>query len=214
MSRLRGYKDNDVATTSHRGVWIFPIFRARPGSGFPTDTTFDGNRARAHRGRCGLLTGKDNLESRYAVGGKAVPSPILAPVIVLVLWTLVMCAWLYATRIPALKRYNVIYDPQRPSEEFHAQLPPAVRWKADNYNNLLEQPTVFYAVSLTLAFLDAGSGLNAGLAWVYVALRIAHSLVQSLLNKVMIRFVLFAAASFILALMTIRAAWIIFLPQT
>jgi hypothetical protein len=139
------------------------------------------------------------------------PSPILAPVIALVLWTFVMGVWLYATRIPALKKHRIIYDPQRPSEEFHAQLPAEVRWKADNHNNLLEQPTLFYAVALTLALLDAGSGLNAGLAWAYVALRIAHSLVHALINKVLIRFALFAVASLILLLMTIRAAWIVFL---
>ena len=99
-------------------------------------------------------------------------NPILSPLIALVLWTFVMCGWLYATRIPALSKHKIVYDPRRPSEEFHAQLPAEVRWKADNYNNLLEQPTLFYAVVLTLAFLSAGSGLNAGLAWLYVALRI------------------------------------------
>jgi hypothetical protein len=139
------------------------------------------------------------------------PSPILTPVIALVLWTFVMGVWLYATRIPALKKRNIVYDPHRPSEEFHAQLPAETRWKADNYNNLLEQPTLFYAVALTLVFLDAGSGLNAGLAWAYVALRIAHSRVHALINKVMIRFALFAAASLILLVMTIRAAWIVLL---
>ena len=118
-----------------------------------------------------------------------------------------MCVWLYATRIPALTKHHIVYDPHRPSEEFHAQLPAEVRWKADNYNNLLEQPTIFYAVALTLAFLNAGSGLNAGLAWLYVALRIAHSLVQALVNKVMIRFALFAAASIVLLVMAVRAAW-------
>jgi hypothetical protein len=132
-------------------------------------------------------------------------------VVVLVLWTLVMCVWLYATRIPALKKHNIVYDPRRPSEEFHAQLPADVRWKADNYNNLLEQPTIFYAVAVTLAILNAGSGLNAYLAWAYVDLRIAHSLVQALLNEVMIRFAFFAAASVVLLVMAIRAAWLIFL---
>src|SRR5215467_8022375 len=122
-----------------------------------------------------------------------------------------MGVWLYATRIPALKRHNIVYDPLRPSEEFHAQLPAEVRWKADNYNNLLEQPTIFYAVALTLAFLNAGSGLNAGLAWLYVALRISHSIVQAVFNEVMVRFALFAAASLVLLAMTLRAAWIIFL---
>jgi hypothetical protein len=139
------------------------------------------------------------------------PSPILAPVIALVLWTFVMGVWLYATRIPALKKHQIIYDPQRPSEEFHVQIPAEVRWKADNHNNLLEQPTLFYAVALTLALLGAGSGLNAGLAWAYVALRIAHSLVHALINKVLIRFALYAAASLVLLIMTIRAAWIVLL---
>jgi len=138
------------------------------------------------------------------------PSPILAPVIVLVLWTLAMCVWLYATRIPALKKHNVVYDPRRPAEAFHAQLPAEVRWKADNYNNLLEQPTIFYAVALTLALLNEGAGLNAGLAWAYVGLRIVHSLVQALINKVMMRFALFAAASLLLLIMAIRAAWRLF----
>ena len=91
------------------------------------------------------------------------------------------------------------------------ELPAEVRWKADNYNNLMEQPTLFYAVALTLAFLGAGSGLNAGLAWAYVALRIAHSLVHALINKVLIRFALYAVASLVLLIMTIRAAWIMLL---
>jgi hypothetical protein len=138
------------------------------------------------------------------------PSPILAPLIVLVIWTLVMCVWLYVTRIPALKKHAIVYDPERPSEEFHARLPAQVRWKADNYDNLLEQPTLFYAVALTLAFLHAGSGFNAGLAWAYVVLRIAHSLVQALINKVMIRFALFAAASVVLGIMTVDTALRIF----
>jgi hypothetical protein len=138
-----------------------------------------------------------------------VPSPILAPVIVLALWTFVMGVWLYATRIPALRKHRIVYDPQRPAEEFHAQLPAEVRWKADNYNNLLEQPTLFYAVALTLAFLGAGSGFNAGLAWAYVVLRIVHSLVQALINKVIVRFALYALASIVLLIMTIRAAWIV-----
>ena len=80
-------------------------------------------------------------------------SPILVPLITLVLWSFVMWAWLYATRIPAISRNRIVLDPNRPNEEFHAQLPAQVRWKADNYNNLMEQPTLFYAVALTLALL-------------------------------------------------------------
>jgi hypothetical protein len=63
-------------------------------------------------------------------------SPILAPLVVLVLWSFVMWAWLYATRIPTIVKNRIVLDPRRPPEEFHAQLPPEVRWKADNYNHL------------------------------------------------------------------------------
>lgn len=91
-------------------------------------------------------------------------SSILAPLMAPVLWTLVTCGWLYAARIPAVQRNKVGYDPHRPSDEFHAQRPAFVRWKADNYNNLLEQLTLFYAMTFALAVLGAGSGLNTGLA--------------------------------------------------
>jgi hypothetical protein len=136
-------------------------------------------------------------------------SPILTPLIALVLWSFAMWAWLYATRIPAMMKNGIIYDPRRPAAEFHAQLPAPVRWKADNYNHLMEQPTLFYAVALTLALLDAGAGLNAGLAWLYVALRIAHSLVQAIINVIMLRFAIFMAASIVLLVMSIRAAVIV-----
>jgi hypothetical protein len=137
-------------------------------------------------------------------------SHLLAPVVALVLWSFVMCAWLYATRIPAIRQGRIVYDPHRPACEFHARLPAEVRWKADNYNNLMEQPTLFYAVALTLTLLSADAGLNTGLAWLYVALRIAHSLVQSIVNIVMIRFAIFATATLVLLVLSVRTAMIVF----
>src|SRR5262245_31320876 len=111
-------------------------------------------------------------------------SELFGPVIALVLWSFVMWAWLYATRIPAIRKYNVALDPHRPPGEFHAQLPAEVRWKADNYNHLMEQPTLFYAVALTLALLGQDNGLNLSLAWLYVGLRVIHSLIQATVNKI------------------------------
>lgn len=137
-------------------------------------------------------------------------SPILAPLMALVLWSFVMWAWLYATRIPAIVKNRIVYDSYQPNAAFTAQLPAPVRWKADNYNNLMEQPTLFYAVALTLALLDAGGGLNVILAWLYVALRVAHSLVHALINVVTFRFALFMAASFVLLALSLRAALLVF----
>jgi hypothetical protein len=137
-------------------------------------------------------------------------SNLLAPVIALVLWTFVMWAWLYATRIPAMMRLKVAYDPRRPVQEFQAQMPAEVRWKADNYNHLMEQPTLFYAVALSLAFLGADAALNTGLAWAYVALRVVHSLIQATVNIVLLRFAVFMIGSLALLLLAIRAALLVF----
>ncbi len=73
----------------------------------------------------------------------------------------------------------------------------------------MEQPTLFYAVALVLALLDARTGFNTALAWLYVGLRILHSLVQAIVNVVLLRFALFMAASFVLLLMTVRAALVV-----
>ena len=103
---------------------------------------------------------------------------MLAPVLALAIWTAVIWTWMYATRIPAILKARMVLDPTAPPGEQMASLPPNVRWKADNYNHLFEQPTLFYAVAISLAVLGDASTRSLVLAWGYVALRIVHSLVQ------------------------------------
>jgi hypothetical protein len=134
---------------------------------------------------------------------------ILAPLSALVLWSFVMWVWLYATRIPAIVKDRIVYDPQRPAEEFHARLPASVRWKADNYNHLMEQPTLFYAVVISLHVVGAGTDLHIVLAWMYVGLRIVHSLVQALVNVVMWRFAIFVLASVVLLILAVQLAMLV-----
>ena len=137
-------------------------------------------------------------------------SSILQPVVGLVLWSFVMWAWLYATRIPAIQAARQPMLPEMTAADLNAVIPARVRWKADNYNHLMEQPTLFYAVALTLAVAGAGEGLNLWLAWAYVALRIVHSLVQSLGNVILVRFGVFMIASVVLLALTARAAMVVF----
>ena len=134
---------------------------------------------------------------------------ILAPVTALLLLSCIMWAWMYVTRIPAVRRAGMKLDPNLPKGVQMAELPARVRWKADNYNHLLEQPTLFYAVAFTLALLGAGEGLNLTLAWAYVVLRVAHSLHQALWNKIEIRFVLFLLSSLVLVALVVRATLLV-----
>lgn len=133
---------------------------------------------------------------------------ILGPVVVLAVWTMVMWIWMYATRIPAMQRAKI--DAARvvgtTGRTLDDVLPPQIQWKAHNYNHLMEQPTVFYAVALTLAIAGLGGGVNAQLAWAYVGLRIIHSLIQATVNRVLFRFIAFALASIVLVILCINAA--------
>lgn len=134
---------------------------------------------------------------------------ILAPVTALLLLTCAMWLWMYITRVPAVRQAGMKLDPNLPKGAQMAELPAQVRWKADNYNHLLEQPTLFYAVALTLALLGAGEGLNLTLAWAYVISRVIHSLHQALWNKIEVRFVVFVLSTLILFTLVIRAALLI-----
>lgn len=134
---------------------------------------------------------------------------ILAPVMALVLWTFVMWAWMYVTRVPAVMKSDMVMDQTIPNGVQMSELPARVRWKADNYNHLLEIPVLFYATALTLALLGAGDGLNLTLAWAYVGSRVVHSLHQALWNKIELRFTIFVLSSLILLALAIRAALLI-----
>lgn len=132
---------------------------------------------------------------------------ILGPVIALAAWTMVMWLWMYATRIPAMNRAGIDGSKLVGStgSSLDAAIEPKVQWIAHNYNHLHEAPTVFYAVALSLAIMGAGSGTAAMIAWLYVGLRIAHSLVQALVNRVIIRFAVFALSSFALMALIVLA---------
>lgn len=137
-------------------------------------------------------------------------NPLLGPVVALVAWTLLMWAWMYVTRIPAIRRARMRLDPNAPRGEQMSTLPPQVRWKADNYNHLMEQPTIWYALVLALAAAGDTSEWSLWLSWSYVALRVLHSLVQAMVNIIELRFVLFFLSTLPLIALTWRAVTLIF----
>ena len=134
-------------------------------------------------------------------------SPIIAPVVALVAWSLVMMLWLYATRFPAMRRAGISLKGRVGTRggALDGVVEDQVQWKAHNYNHLMEQPTLFYAIALSLALMEHGGGPNLWLAWAYVGLRMLHSLIQATTNVVRWRFLAFAAASIVLIMLTVHA---------
>jgi hypothetical protein len=138
----------------------------------------------------------------------AIESPIFAPAIALVLWSLVMLGWLAITRLPAMAKAGISLANVVGARGANLEgvLPDRVNWKAHNYAHLMEQPTLFYATVVILGVIGQGHDLNLQLAWAYVILRVAHSIVQATWNRVIVRFTLFSLATAALLALALQAA--------
>jgi hypothetical protein len=125
----------------------------------------------------------------------------LAPVLGLIIWTLLIWVLMYARRIPAMQAAKIDPDSAKsPDGAWKEQLPLSVQASAHNYNHLLEQPTIFYALMFYVTLTAQMSMPIFYVAWGYVALRVLHSIIQVSSGKVMLRFTVFTLST--LALMS------------
>lgn len=139
--------------------------------------------------------------------GTIMQAQILAPAAVLVLWTLLVLAWVAVTRFAAMAKAGVDIRTAPAGGRgvnLDGVLPDPVQWKSHNYTHLVEQPTVFYATVVILAVMGAGA-IDVLLAWAYVAIRIVHSLWQTTVNRIPVRFSLFALSTACLLVLAVHA---------
>lgn len=120
----------------------------------------------------------------------------------LVGWTFAVLLLIPFQRFRAAFRQQVVADDFKFGES--QNVPPGVSIPNRNYMNLLEMPVLFYVACLTLYVTKSVDALALALAWTYVALRVAHSLVHLTYNDVIHRLSFFAASNFILAGIWIR----------
>ena len=133
-------------------------------------------------------------------------SPLLAPIVALVAWSLVMYIWMYVARIGAMRRQGISAKGMRGTRGLDGIIPDEANWKAHNYAHLMEQPTIFYAIVIALILMGFDHPINVYLAWAYVGLRVVHSLIQATVNIVAYRFLVFTLSSLCLIGLTTHAA--------
>lgn len=121
---------------------------------------------------------------------------LFAPVFALVAWT--FCILL----LIAFRRLKAGFDGSVPPSEYALGESPrvsaAIALPNRNYMNLLELPLLFYVSMLMAQITAAATPLMVTLAWVYVALRVLHSLIHLTYNDVLHRFVVFASSNTVL----------------
>lgn len=133
---------------------------------------------------------------------------ILKPVAVLIAWSLVMLVWMLVARMPALKRAGIDISKAVGGKPggLDGVVEDKAQWPAHNYIHLMEQPTLFYAISFALILMGGDYAINVWFAWAYVVLRILHSIVQATWNRIAVRFTLFALSTLFLLGLTLHAA--------
>ena len=129
---------------------------------------------------------------------------ILYPAATLVAWSLFMLVWMEFVRFASIIRQKIpAGGPGTRGDSLEGVLPDKVNWKAHNYNHLMEQPTIFYPLVIMLS-MTSHDVIDIRLAWTYTVLRIMHSLWQSFINTLQVRFLIFIAYALVLIAMTVR----------
>ena len=110
-------------------------------------------------------------------------SSILWPMLAQIGWTFVLYVWLTIARSRAVARGEVKYA----AFALGRNEPPDVARITRNLANQFELPVIFYAVVVLLVVIGRVSLIDVLAAWVFVAGRVAHTLVQTLTDDVPLR---------------------------
>ena len=129
---------------------------------------------------------------------------IIYPVFCLVILTFIMAFATGTSRLISVRRkqinpkYYVLLSGDTP--------PDYVQKIGRNFANLLEVPVLFYLLAVLVITLEINNALLLNLAWLYVALRLVHTIIHVSYNYVMHRFMVFG-----LSVLTLLAMWVQFI---
>jgi hypothetical protein len=130
---------------------------------------------------------------------------ILWPVFALVAWIHAVWFWMYVERFAHMRR-------QPPTAEDFSSGGNAMRYfepvemPANNLRNLFEMPVLFLALVPLLLITHHANHIQVALAWSYVALRVVHSIVQIVVRRVPLRFMVYLLSCAVLLAMWVGFA--------
>jgi len=134
--------------------------------------------------------------------------PLLLPLLIQVFLTFVIWFKMYVARVGEMKSKRI--HPQRvATREQGRQALTDSAATADNFMNLFEMPVLFYVAILLALILLVQDPVLVIFSWLYVALRIVHSIIHTTYNTVMHRFWAYALSCGALLGLWVRLGWLI-----
>ncbi|MDB2377981.1 MAPEG family protein [Luminiphilus sp.] len=131
-------------------------------------------------------------------------NPILGAAAVLGLWSVLMF-FIYAVRLVSTGAKVGDLPAGFRGPDADSETPDQVKWTRHNYEHLMEQPTLFYAMVIILAVVGDTSAASCYAAWIYTGARILHSVWQMQVNTIPVRFMLFTISTLALLVLCVHA---------
>ena len=128
------------------------------------------------------------------------PFSILWPTFALVALIFVIWFWLFVARTAHMKRNPPTADSLATGESSLRYFEP-VGMPANNLRNLFEMPVLFFALVPLLLITRHADHLQVLLAWIFVILRVLHSLIHIGSKRVPLRFFVYLASCAVLLAM-------------
>jgi hypothetical protein len=121
------------------------------------------------------------------------------PAVAMAALTFIVWLHMYFRRVAQMKRERIHPQAVATSAQLSARLTDSA--SADNFRNLFELPVLFYLAVVVAAQTAQVTVVTLSLAWLFVALRIAHSAIQCTYNKVIHRFYVYVCGGTVLWLL-------------
>jgi hypothetical protein len=133
------------------------------------------------------------------------PIAILWPTFALVAWIFVVWFWMYVDRFAHMRRHPPTAANFATNAAGASYFEP-VEMSAANLRNLLEMPPLYFALVPLLMITHHANHIQVTLAWIYVALRVVHSILHIVVRHVPSRFLTYAVSCAVLSAMWIGFA--------
>lgn len=130
---------------------------------------------------------------------------IYYPCFAMIVLTVSVLIYMFRLRVKDIKQKRVSIKQFRTYQEMSGSSELALQ-ATRNFTNLFEVPTLFYAVCLFALVMEKVSVLLLILAWLYVALRLCHSLIHLMKNNVIHRMFMYGASWVVLLVMAVIVA--------
>jgi hypothetical protein len=129
---------------------------------------------------------------------------IIYPIFTLVVLTFMVVFAVGASRLISVRRREV--NPKLYKLMSGYEVPDYVQKLTRNLSNLLELPILFYVLGVLLVSLRIEDSTMTDLAWLFVGLRVVHTVIHITYNHTIHRFMVFVAS-----VLTLLAMWIKFI---